>query len=205
MGSCAFARHYWRNHCCFLFLRVLRCFSSPGLPPARAGYRAFSTVGCPIRAPADRPLFAGPRRFSQLTAPFFASESLGIPHTPFLTSFLRHARERAASYDSFSSMSMNTLPKSPPLSLGCPSDRPGTGNAVDLAPRPGAAAPGAPLPVQILYLFQSCLPVPILPVPILSIPIPPIPASFLSSPQALAPCGEYRIRTDDPLLAKQVL
>jgi hypothetical protein len=24
-----FARHYSRNHCCFLFLRVLRCFTSP--------------------------------------------------------------------------------------------------------------------------------------------------------------------------------
>ena len=29
LGSCAFARHYWRNHSYFLFLRVLRCFSSP--------------------------------------------------------------------------------------------------------------------------------------------------------------------------------
>ena len=32
LGSCAFARHYLRNHFCFLFLRVLRCFSSPGSP-----------------------------------------------------------------------------------------------------------------------------------------------------------------------------
>ena len=32
LGSSAFARHYLRNHCYFLFLRVLRCFSSPGLP-----------------------------------------------------------------------------------------------------------------------------------------------------------------------------
>ena len=32
LGSCAFARRYWRNHCCFLFLRLLRCFSSPGSP-----------------------------------------------------------------------------------------------------------------------------------------------------------------------------
>ena len=30
LGSSAFARHYLRNHACFLFLRVLRCFSSPG-------------------------------------------------------------------------------------------------------------------------------------------------------------------------------
>ena len=28
LGSSAFARHYLRNHCCFLFLQVLRCFSS---------------------------------------------------------------------------------------------------------------------------------------------------------------------------------
>ena len=30
LGCCAFARHYLRNHFCFLFLRLLRCFSSPG-------------------------------------------------------------------------------------------------------------------------------------------------------------------------------
>ena len=34
LGCCAFARHYLRNHFCFLFLRLLRCFSSPGLPSA---------------------------------------------------------------------------------------------------------------------------------------------------------------------------
>ena len=30
LDSSAFARHYLRNHCCFLFLRLLRCFTSPG-------------------------------------------------------------------------------------------------------------------------------------------------------------------------------
>ena len=29
LASSDFARHYSRNHCCFLFLRVLRCFTSP--------------------------------------------------------------------------------------------------------------------------------------------------------------------------------
>ena len=33
LGSAPFARHYWGYHCCFLFLRLLRCFSSPGSPP----------------------------------------------------------------------------------------------------------------------------------------------------------------------------
>ena len=32
LGYSPFARHYWGNHCCFLFLRVLRCFSSPRWP-----------------------------------------------------------------------------------------------------------------------------------------------------------------------------
>ena len=33
LGSSAFARRYLRNHFCFLFLRLLRCFSSPGSLP----------------------------------------------------------------------------------------------------------------------------------------------------------------------------
>ena len=32
LGSSPFARRYWGNHYYFLFLRVLRWFSSPGLP-----------------------------------------------------------------------------------------------------------------------------------------------------------------------------
>ena len=35
LGSSAFARHYSRNHYCFLFLCLLRCFSSAGSPPYR--------------------------------------------------------------------------------------------------------------------------------------------------------------------------
>ena len=37
LGSSAFARRYWRNHCYFLLLRVLRCFSSPRSPRPWAG------------------------------------------------------------------------------------------------------------------------------------------------------------------------
>ncbi len=33
LGSSPFARHYLGNHYCFLFLWLLRCFSSPGPPP----------------------------------------------------------------------------------------------------------------------------------------------------------------------------
>ena len=33
LGSSPVARHYWGNHCYFLFLEVLRCFSSLRSPP----------------------------------------------------------------------------------------------------------------------------------------------------------------------------
>ena len=35
LGSSPFARHYLGNHNCFLFLRLLRCFSWPGSLPAK--------------------------------------------------------------------------------------------------------------------------------------------------------------------------
>ena len=44
LGSSAFARRYFRNHFCFLFLRLLRCFSSPG-SPCMPMYSAYSTQG----------------------------------------------------------------------------------------------------------------------------------------------------------------
>ena len=82
LGSSAFARRYLRNHCCFLFLRVLRCFSSPGWPLSR--WRAFRAPGSPIRKSADLRAFAPPRGLSQLVTSFFASESLGIPRAPLI-------------------------------------------------------------------------------------------------------------------------
>ncbi len=45
-------------------------------------------TGCPIRKSPDQRLFAPTRSLSQLITSFFASVSLGIRHTPFLTSFL---------------------------------------------------------------------------------------------------------------------
>jgi hypothetical protein len=87
LGCFHFARHYSGNHYCFLFLPVLRCFSSQGLLPYCYGYHVFYMVGCPIRKSSDRKLFALPRSLSQLITSFFACESLGIPHTPLSTFF----------------------------------------------------------------------------------------------------------------------
>ena len=45
LGSSPFARHYWGNHCYFLFLRVLRCFSSPRSPPNIYRMTVLQTAG----------------------------------------------------------------------------------------------------------------------------------------------------------------
>ena len=82
LGYSLFARHYLGNHYCFLFLRVLRCFSSPGLPSLR------NIKGCPIRKSCYQRLFAPTTSLSQLTTSFFAFKCLGIPHIPFLSFFL---------------------------------------------------------------------------------------------------------------------
>ena len=84
LGSSAFARHYLRNHCYFLFLRVLRCFSSPRLPPL-LWVTTSLWPGCPIRKSPDQWLFAPPRSLSQLITSFLASESQGIPHALLVT------------------------------------------------------------------------------------------------------------------------
>ena len=84
LGSSAFARHYLRNHCHFLFLGLLRCFTSPRSPSwTMNSSRNDSTLllpDCSIRKSADRYLFAVTRSFSQLTTSFFASRLLGIHH-----------------------------------------------------------------------------------------------------------------------------
>ena len=49
------------------------------------GYYIFNIVGCPIRISTDQFVCADPRSFSQLITSFFASESLGIPHTPLFS------------------------------------------------------------------------------------------------------------------------
>ena len=83
LGSSPFARRYWGNRCYFLFLQVLRCFSSLRSPPYSWMSGSLPT-GCPIRTSAGLCAFAARRSFSQLVTSFFASESQGIPHAPFV-------------------------------------------------------------------------------------------------------------------------
>ena len=85
LGSSPVARHYWGNHCYFLFLEVLRCFSSLRLPPATKRDAGRRPAGCPIRKSADQGIFAPTRGLSQLITSFIASVSQGIHRTPLLT------------------------------------------------------------------------------------------------------------------------
>ena len=72
LGLFLFARHYSGNHCCFLFLRVLRCFSSPGSLPVYTGYPDKS---------GWVPPFGHPRINGYLHLPA-ASRSLSRPSSP---------------------------------------------------------------------------------------------------------------------------
>ena len=67
----------------FLFLRVLRCFSSPRFPLVYYFihiliHAYLPHVGFPIRTSPTRQIFAPPRGFSQLVTSFFGFWCLGI-------------------------------------------------------------------------------------------------------------------------------
>ena len=93
LGSFPFARRYLGNRFFFLFLRLLRCFSSPGSLPYTImallslfmhGYMESFHVGSPIQISAAHGIFAPPRGFSQLITSFFGSQCQGIRPAPFL-------------------------------------------------------------------------------------------------------------------------
>ena len=82
LGCFPFARRYLGNRLFFLFLRVLRCFSSPGLPLASYvftyKYLRVAQVGFPIRKSPDQCIFAAPRSISVLIPSFIGSWCQGI-------------------------------------------------------------------------------------------------------------------------------
>ncbi len=88
LGSFPFARRYSGNRCFFLFLRLLRCFSSPGSPRYAYVFSIRCTgsarAGFPIQTSADHRACAAPRSFSQLATSFFGSQCQGILPALFL-------------------------------------------------------------------------------------------------------------------------
>ena len=79
---------FWGPPCCFLFLQVLRCFTSLRSPPwamySPMDDRGSPLPGFPIRASPDHSLLAAPRGLSQLATPFIASWHQGIHRVPWV-------------------------------------------------------------------------------------------------------------------------
>ena len=90
LGSSHFARRYFGNRICFLFLRVLRCFSSPRSPPypihSDMDIRALPRMGCPIRKSPGQSLFSGSPKL--IAASHVLHRLLTPRHPPFALSSL---------------------------------------------------------------------------------------------------------------------
>ena len=83
LGCSPFARRYWGNRDFFLFLEVLRCFTSLRSPhtPMYSVHDAgvLTPAGCPIRkSPGLSACLTASRGLSQLTTSFIASLCQGI-------------------------------------------------------------------------------------------------------------------------------
>ena len=95
MSLSAFARRYLRNHGCFLFLWLLRCFTSPGSLSYRmhSGMSDHKWPGFPIQKSTDRSLFASS---PWLIAGYNVFHRLSMPrHPPYaLNSFINPTSNR---------------------------------------------------------------------------------------------------------------
>src|SRR5699024_587421 len=85
LASSAFARHYSRIHNCFLFLRVLRCFTSPRslYPPytfrrESLGHKNAPSRVSPFGNPRITARLSAPQGLSQIATSFFGSRCQGI-------------------------------------------------------------------------------------------------------------------------------
>ena len=89
LGSSAFARHYLRNHYYFLFLRVMRCFSSPRSPPLRIPAYAGGLPHSDIRGSMG--ICPSPRLFAAYHVLLRLREPQASPVRPYLLSFFLFA------------------------------------------------------------------------------------------------------------------
>ena len=91
LASSDFARHYSRNHFCFLFLWVLRCFTSPRSLQLPYVFRQRSPDITPVSFevslfgdPRIEARLPAPRGLSQVTTSFIGSWCLGIHRLPLV-------------------------------------------------------------------------------------------------------------------------
>ena len=110
-----FARHYFRNLGWFLFLRLLRCFSSPGSPPRAYVFSTGYPYGwvSPFGNPRIKACLAAPRGLSQPTTSFIACNRQGI-HDMHLFTWLYNFGDESPIYlaswpviDQFTTLPMN--------------------------------------------------------------------------------------------------
>ena len=125
LGCSGFARRYCRNHGCFLFLWVLRWFTSPGAPRTAMDSphdsRCSHRLGSPIRRSPDHSLLAAPRGLSQLAASFIARLRLGI-HTHALSSLTtRFTPDTGSSHGRLHARGLLFTDPDTNLCLDCPS------------------------------------------------------------------------------------
>ena len=89
LASSPFARRYLENRCFFLFLGLLRCFSSPRFllhaMCSHADAYPLQYAGSPIRKSAVHQIFAPHRSLSQLVTSFVGFRCQGIRLMLFLT------------------------------------------------------------------------------------------------------------------------
>ncbi len=83
LGSSAFAHRYLRNRVFFLFLQVLRCFTSLSSPHLIGNSGSHYWVA-PFGYPRLYRLLTAYRGFSQFAASFFACHRLGILYAPLV-------------------------------------------------------------------------------------------------------------------------
>jgi hypothetical protein len=94
LACSAFARHYLRNHGCFLFLWVLRCFTSPRSLQLPYVFRQRSPDITPVSFevslfgdPRIEARLPAPRGLSQVTTSFIGSWCLGIHRLPLVACY----------------------------------------------------------------------------------------------------------------------
>jgi hypothetical protein len=87
LGSSHFDRHYSGNHYCFLFLRLMRCFSSPGLLPYCYGYHDYSWWVVPFGNPRIDSYLPIPAAYRSLSRPSSPLRAKASPVRPCLFSF----------------------------------------------------------------------------------------------------------------------
>ena len=85
LGCSDFARRYFRNHGCFLFLRVLRWFTSPSLlrypMNSDSGSECSHSLGYPIRKSPDHNLLRLPGAYRSSSRPSSPSCAKASTHT----------------------------------------------------------------------------------------------------------------------------